>query len=308
MAEAIPVPRKDTLSRYFKRNWTLHMLLVPAAVYLFVFMYIPMYGVLIAFKDFRFNKGILGSDWIGFDNFRILFEYDFTYVLSNSLILSLYDFAVTFPMPILLALLLNEVRHIAFKRVSQTIVYLPHFISWVVIAGIVSQLLQLDGPLNAVVAALGGERRLFLLEPSYFRSIVVFTEAWKEAGWGTIIYLAAISTIDPQQYEAAVADGANRLQRAWYVTLPGIRSAIVVLLILRIGRIMNNGFEPVFLLHNSLTLKVADVFELYTYRVGLLLGRFGYATAVGLFKNSIGLILIIGTNYLIRRMGGRALW
>ena len=284
------------------------MLLVPAAVYLFVFMYIPMYGVLIAFKDFRFNKGILGSDWIGFDNFRILFEYDFTYVLSNSLILSLYDLAVTFPMPILLALLLNEVRHLTFKRVSQTIVYLPHFISWVVIAGIVSQLLQLDGPLNAVVAALGGERRLFLLEPSYFRSIVVFTEAWKEAGWGTIIYLAAISTIDPQQYEAAVADGASRLQRAWYVTLPGIRSAIVILLILRIGRIMNNGFEPVFLLHNSLTLKVADVFELYTYRVGLLLGRFGYATAVGLFKNSIGLILIIGTNYLIRRMGERALW
>jgi putative aldouronate transport system permease protein len=290
-------------------NKLLYLLLLPGLLYLFIFNYIPMYGVIIAFKDFHIVKGIIGSPWAGFQNFKDLFQsIHFYRVFRNSLILSFLRLLCGFPIPIILAILLNETRHMGFKRTVQTVIYIPHFISWVVIIGIAINFLSLEGGINHIVQLLGIKRINFLIEERYFRGIVILAEIWKGAGWGTIIYLAAISGIDPQLYEAAIVDGASRLQRIWRITIPGITGTIIVLLILRLGRILNNGFEQIFLLYNDLTLDVADVFETYAYRTGLLEGRFAFSTAVNMFKSVVGLILILSTNTLARRAKATALW
>lgn len=293
------------------KNPLLYLLVLPGVIYLVIFHYIPMYGVVIAFKDFSVTKGIWDSPWVGLENFFYLFKSkDFYNIFKNSVLISLYRLLWGFPAPIILALLLNEIRSISFKRLSQTLIYIPHFISWVVIAGIVVNLLSpsAEGMVNYVISSFGYPPINFLLEPKYFRSIVVISEIWKEAGWGTIIYLAAISGIDVFLYESAIIDGANRLKQVWYITLPGIASTVVVLLILRMGHILNNGFEQIFLLYNPLTYQVADVFETFTYRVGLLEGRFSFATAVGIFQSIIGLVLILITNNLSRKYKGSGLW
>ena len=247
---------------------------------------------------------------MGWDNFTYLFSFpDFYNVLKNSILISLYRILWGFPAPILLALVLNEVRRQRVKRVVQTVVYLPHFISWVVIAGMVINFTSVpDGVINAALSKFGAEPIAFLQKPQYFRSIIVISDIWKEIGWGTIIYLAAISGVSSDMYEAATIDGANRLQRIIYITLPSIMSTVVVMLIMRLGSVLKNGFEQIFLLYNATVYDVADVFETFTYRIGMIDGRYGFATAVGLFQSVVGLVFILSANKLAKKFGGGGLW
>jgi putative aldouronate transport system permease protein len=286
------------------------MLLIPGFAYLLLFKYVPMFGIIIAFKDLSFVKGIWRSDWVGFENFQYLFQSrDFYKILKNSLLLSVYQIVWGFPAPILLGLMLNEVRNLLFKKISQTILYLPHFISWVVLSGMIINFLSPStGAVNHLIKAMGMEPIHFLIIPDYFRTILISAEIWKEVGWGTIIYLAAMTGIDPTLYEAATMDGANRIQKIRYITIPGIYGTIIVLLVLQLGHILDNGFEQVYLLYSPLTYSVADVFETYTYRIGLQDGRISYAAAVGLFKAAIGFVMIIGANKLAARLGDRSIW
>lgn len=299
----------ETLS-YVSHNRWLYVLLIPGTAFLILFRYVPMYGVVIAFKDFSVVRGIWRSPWVGLANFVYLFTSSGFYeIFRNSVLISLYRLLFAFPVPILMAILLSEMRSVVFKKTVQTIIYLPHFISWVVIAAMVFNFLSPStGLVNKVVVALGGKPRAFLQDPRAFRSIIVLSDIWKESGWGTIIYLAAILGIDPELYEAAVIDGANRFQRILRITLPGIVNTIIVILILRMGSILRNGFEQIFLLYSPLVYEVADVFETYTYRVGIREGRFSFATAVGLFQSVIGLVLIVAANTLARKYGESSLW
>ena len=300
---------RSTLS-YVSQNYWLYLLLIPGTAFIIIFRYVPMYGVLIAFQDFSVVRGIWRSPWVGFANFIYLFTSSSFYeILRNSVLISLYRLIFAFPVPVLMAILLSEMRGIVYKKVIQTIIYLPHFISWVVIAAMVYNFLSPStGLVNKVIVALGGKPRAFLQDPRAFRGIIVASDIWKESGWGTIIYLAAIVGIDPELYEAAVIDGANRFRRIRHITIPGIVNTIIVILILRMGSILRNGFEQIFLLYSPLVYEVADVFETYTYRVGIREGRFSFATAVGLFQSLIGLVLILTTNALARRYGESSLW
>lgn len=302
--------KKESFLSYFVRNKWLYIFLIPGFLYLLVFKYVPMFGIVIAFKNLNLVRGLWGSDWIGLQNFQILFESPHFYrVLKNSLLLSIYQIIWGFPAPILVALMLNEVRQMVFKRIAQTVLYLPHFISWVVLGGIIINFLSpTSGLVNYIVTSFGYEPIKFLMKPEYFRSILVSAEIWKEVGWGTIIYLAAMSGIDPTLYESATIDGASRLQRIRYITLPGIATTVVILLLLKLGNILDNGFEQVFMLYNPLTYETADIFETYTYRIGLQDGRLSYATAIGLFKSVVGFVLIISANYTSRRISGKSIW
>ena len=294
--------------RRMRRVWTnryLYLLLLPCVVYFVVFNYLPMYGLIIAFKDFKFSKGILGSPWVGLENFRYMFNLPTFYqVVSNSVTLSVMRLLIAFPIPILLSLSLNEVPFLRYKRLAQTTIYLPYFISWVVIGGILVNLLSPSwGIVNTLIKAMGGEPVFFLGKAQYFRGIVVVSHIWKNAGWDTIIYLAAITSISPDLYEAATIDGASRLKRIWHVTLPGIRPTIVILLLLSVGNIMNNGFEQIYVLQNGSNLHVSQVFETYTYTLGLVNGRFSFATTVGLFSSSVGLLLLLCANFIAKLCG-----
>ena len=291
--------------RYIWRYKYLYLLLVPAVLYFLIFHYIPMYGVIISFKDYSFKKGILGSDWVGFENFIYMFKLnDFYRVFRNSFFLSFLRLVFEFPVPIIIALLLNEISSKRFKKLTQTAIYLPHFISWAVIGGILVNFLSPTwGVVNNIIQSLGFEPIFFLGNPKYFRPTAVVSSIWKEAGWGTIIYLAAITGIYMEQYEAATVDGANRWQRLIYITLPNIKTTIILMLILRMGSIMSNGFEQIFTLQNTQNLSVSEVFETYTYRVGLLGGRFSFATTVGLFASVISMIFLLTTNFISKKMG-----
>ena len=284
--------------------------MVPGIVYFLVFHYFPMYGVIIAFKDFNFAKGIIKSEWIGFENFRYMFGLsDFYTVFWNSLSLSLLRLVFGFPFPILLAILLNEMRNVVYQRVTQTIIYIPHFISWVVIGGIMVNFLSPSwGIVNMFLKQIGTDPVFFLAEEQYFRPLVVLSSMWKEAGWESIIYLAAITGINSDLYEAASIDGASRYQKLRYIVLPGIKSTIIILLILRLGQIMNNGFEQIFVLQNPMNLGVSEVFETYAYRVGILGGRFSFGTTVGLFTSVIGLIFLFLSNRIAKWMKEDGIW
>lgn len=307
--QAAAVPQRKPLFAYMRQNKWLYLFLIPGFTYLLIFKYIPMFGIVIAFKDFSLVRGIWGSEWIGFENFEYLFQSaEFYKVLRNSLVLSVYQILFGFPAPIILAVMLNEVRHMLFKRISQTILYLPHFISWVVLAGMIMNFLSPStGAVNHVIKGFGGEPISFLLKPEFFRTIIVTAEVWKGVGWGTIIYLAAMTSIDPTLYESAKMDGANRFQQIRHITLPGITGTIIVLFILQLGNILDNGFEQIFLLYSPMTYDVADVFETYTYRIGLIDGRMSFAAAVGLFKAAVGFVLIVGANRL-SRLFGKQIW
>ena len=297
--------RKHAGWRYFYRNRYLYLLLVPCAVYFLVFKYVPMYGLVLAFKDFKFSKGIFGSQWVGLSNFKYLFELDTFYsVLWNSLKLSLLRLLIYFPIPIILALAINEIPFLRFKRLAQTTIYLPYFISWVVIGGILVNLLSPSwGVVNSVIKAFGGEPVFFLGKAKYFPGIVVASNIWKNAGWDTIIYLAALSSINPALYEAAAIDGASRLQRIWHITLPGIKSTIVILLLLNVGSLMSNGFEQIYMLQNGSNLAVSEVFETYTYRLGIINGRFSFATTVGMFSSVVSFTLLFLSDRAAKAMG-----
>lgn len=301
---------KQSIGKYMKQNMWLYIFLIPGLLFLIIFKYIPMGGIIIAFQDFKVTRGFFGSEWVGLTHFNYLFQSaDFYRVFGNSILISLYRLIWGFPIPILLSLMLNEMRNQKYKRTMQTVLYLPHFISWVVVVGMVTNLLSPStGIINHLLQGLGKEAIPFLTTPKYFRSILVITDIWKGAGWGTIVYMAAISGIDPSYYEAAIVDGATRLQRIRYITLPCIASTIVVMLILRTGAILNNGFEQVYLMQNALVSEVAEIFETYTYTVGLKEGRFSFATAVGIFQSVVGCVLLFITNITSKKIGGNGLW
>ena len=302
--------RRESLSKYLIRNRWMYLFLLPGVVFLFIFNYVPIYGIIIAFKDFKFNRGIFGSLWVGTAHFEYLFgSADFWNILRNSVSLSFLRIAWGMPAPILMALMLNEVRQNKFKRTVQTIVYLPHFISWVVLAGMIQNFVSPSGGLiNRIIEMFGGRSIAFLQNPKYFRPILIISEIYKECGWGTIIYLASMTGIDPEIYEAAIIDRATRLQRIWYITLPGILHTVIALLILRMGSVLRNGFEQIFLLQTPLVYSVSDVFETYTYRVGLQQGRYSYAAAVGLFQSFVGFLVIYVSNTLSRKFSDSSLW
>lgn len=304
-AKGITLHNKHAGWRYFWRNRYLYLLLVPCIVYFIVFNYVPMYGLILAFKDFKFSKGIWGSQWVGWENFKYLFNLDMFYtVLKNSLRLSLMRLVFYFPIPIILALALNEIPFLRFKRLAQTTIYLPYFISWVVIGGILVNLLSPSwGIVNSVIKLFGGEPIFFLGKAEYFPGVVVGSSIWKTAGWDTIIYLAALSGINPDLYEAAAIDGASRLQRIWHVTLPGIKSTIVILLLLNIGNLMTNGFEQIYMLQNGSNMAVSEVFETYSYRLGIVNGRFSFATTVGLFSSVVGFTLLFLADRIAKALG-----
>ena len=301
----LTVNQRMSFGKHVRANKALYLMLVPGILYYIIFHYAPMAGIVIAFKDFDIFSGIWSSEWVGFDHFRQLFGSDaFFRVFRNSLCVSFYKLAVCFPVPIVLAIMLNEVRNRKFQRTLQTVVYLPYFLSWVVIAGIVTNLLSpSDGIVNVLIKALGGAPVNFLASKEKFRTILVLSDLWHGMGWNTIIFLAALTNIDPQLYEAARIDGAGKLQQILHITLPGLKSTIIVLLLMKIGNLMNNGFEQIFLLYNPNVYEVADVFETYVYRIGLVDTRYDFATAVGLFKSCISFVMLVCANKLARVFG-----
>jgi putative aldouronate transport system permease protein len=296
---------KKNILRAIKSNIFLYLLILPGVAYFIVFKIIPMWGILISFMDYSPYTGFFNSKWIGFQNYKELFtNKDFLIIFRNTMAISLLNLIFYFPVPIILALMLNEVSNTFFKKTVQSIIYLPHFLSWVIVTGLTFGLLsQSNGIINNILSALGFEKCNFLINPKLFWSILTSQSIWKEAGWGTVIYLAALAGVDVEQYESAKIDGASALKQVWHITLPGIRNVIITLLILRIGNIMDVGFEQVFLMQNSAVSQVSDVFETYVYRVGVQNGRFSYSTAVGLFKSIIGFVLVISANTIAKKFG-----
>lgn len=296
--------------QYIRVNRYLYLMLLPALIFYAVFHYYPMYGAIIAFKDFNITEGILGSPWVGTKHFMYLFELDkFWIVFWNTIVISFYRLIFGFPTPIIVALLLHEIVNRTFKRTVQTVIYLPHFISWVILGGLLVNLLSTDGGVvNKVIESLGGSPIGFLSDDSHFRSTLVWSMIWKEFGWNTIIYMAALASVNPQLYEAAVMDGANRWHRIWHITIPCIRSTIVILLLLRIGSMMEAGFEQIFVLYHTGVYSVSDIIDTYVYRIGLTEGRFSLASAVGLFKSAINFVLLIVANKLARMMGEQGVY
>jgi putative aldouronate transport system permease protein len=283
----------------------LFLLLAPGLAYFVIYRYLPIWGILMAFQDFIPNLGFFRSPWVGLKHFdRFFGEPQFTQLLVNTLVIALYNLVFYFPVPIVLALLLNEVRGERYKRFVQTTTYLPHFLSWVVIAGVTYTLLSTkEGVVNHLLEAMGFKRINFLLSVPWFRPLIVGQAIWRDAGWGTIVFLAALSGVDVQLYEAAIVEGANRWQKLWYITLPWIRSTIIIILILRLGQFLDVGFEQILLMSNAINREVAEVFDTYVYEVGIRQAQFSYSTAVGLFKAVIGLALVYASNKLAKKVG-----
>lgn len=298
--------------RDMKVNYQLYIIILIPLIWLFIFRYIPMYGVQIAFRKFQASKGILGSQWVGFLNFKKFFNsYMFSQVIKNTVVISFYQLLAGFPFPIILALALNNTLRLRFKKFVQMVTYMPHFISMVVMVGMVIQFLSPKvGIINFLIQSLGGTPKDFLAEPSYFSSIYVWSGVWQSCGWGTIIYLAALAGIDAELHEAAAIDGANRFQRMLHVDLPGILPTITILLIMNAGNIMNVGFEKAFLLQNNLNLDTSEIISTYTYKMGLASAGadFSYAAAIGLFNSVINLLLIMIVNMISKKTMETSLW
>jgi len=302
--------KMSVLWRRIKRYKWMYLLALPGLLYFIIFKYLPMWGLLLAFKDYNPYVGFLASEWVGFEHFTSFFSNgEFWKLLRNTLSISFLNLLFFFPAPIILSLMLNEVRHTVFKRVTQTIVYLPHFLSWVIIVSFTFLFFSLDiGLVNKAISALGFEKVAILSEPKYFYGLIVGQTIWKEVGWGTIIFLAAMAGVDSQLYEAARVDGASRLRQIWHITLPAIRPTIVILMILKLGDTLDVGFEQILLMLNPMVQNVGDVFDTYVYRQGILNANFSYSIAVGLFKSIVGLVLVVGANALAKRYGDDSLF
>lgn len=297
------------VARDFKRNKFVILMALPVVIWYIIFHYVPMYGIVIAFKSYSPMKGILGSKWIGLLHFKDFFNSYYAWrVIRNTLLINIYQLIFGFPAPIILALLLNEVRNNVFKRTVQTVSYLPHFVSMVVICGLIVDFTSKNGLVNDIVALFGGERANFLLQPEWFRFIYVSTGIWQQIGWGSIIYMAALAGIDSEQYEAATIDGANRWKQFLHVTLPGIAPTIIILLILNIGRLMSEGFEKVILLYNPGTYETADIISSFVYRRGLVESNYSFSAAVGLFNSVVNLTLLLASNWISRKVNDISLW
>jgi len=297
-------------SRYWKEYWQIYVLMIPAIIAVAVFCYYPMYGAQIAFRDFKFKLGIWGSEWVGLKYFiRWVEAVNFWTLMRNTFLISFYSLIAGFPAPILLAFMLNELRNRSLKRSVQMLTYIPHFMSTVCVVGIIMMFLRPDyGILNLMINALGGESVNFIADPAYFRTIYVISGIWQEVGWGTIIYLAALSSVDTQIIEASIIDGANRLQKIIYIDFPSILPTIIILLILRCGSLLSVGYEKIYLLQNNLNMDTADVISTYVYRIGILDAQYSYTTAIGLFNSLINVFLLTMVNSLVKRFNGTTIW
>lgn len=291
------------MTTYLKRYWQLYALISLPLIYFIIFRYGPMYGVQIAFKDFNLFQGINGSEWIGFDAFREVFAMpDFYTTLRNTFMLNFLDLIVSFPAPIILAIMLYEVRFKWFKKISQTILYIPHFISWVIIGGIVYQLFgNQSGMVNGILESMGLNSIPFLTEKNPWLVTYLFTGVWQSAGWGTILYLAALISVNKELFEAAEIDGATRLKRIWHITLPSIKPTIVTLLILNLGNMVSIGFDKPYVIGNTAVREYSDVLSTFVYRMGIQSGQYTLATVVGLFQAVVGLIFVLGSNYISKK-------
>lgn len=304
-----PVAKKNTWRRALKKDWRLYTFLILPIIFLLIFRYLPMAGNVIAFRRFRPGGSIFGEEWVGLRYVQMFInDPKFWEVFQNTVILGGLSLLICFPMPIFLALLLNEVRIRWFKRLVQTVSYLPHFMSIVIVAGMIFQIFSVQGTINQVLEVIGTGPVNFMQDADWFRTIYISSEVWQTVGWGTILYLAALTTIDAQLYEAARIDGANRLQQTWHITLVGIRPTMITLLVLNIGTFLSVGFEKVLLLYNPLTYPTADVIATYLYRIGIESSNFSYATAIGLFESIIGLTLVLSANEISKRVVGTSLW
>jgi putative aldouronate transport system permease protein len=301
---------KKTLWQRIIVNYEMYLFLLPAIIYYIIFKYGPLYGLQIAFKDFNGALGIWGSKWVGLKHFKSFFSsYYFWPLIRNTIILSVYSLAAGFPMPIILALMLNEVRSYKYKKFVQTITYAPHFISTVVLVGtIVIIFSPMHGLVNQILGFFGMESRSFMTDQKLFRHIYVWSGVWQNMGWGSIIYIASLSSVDPEQYEAAIIDGASRIQRIWYINIPVLIPIMTILLIMNAGSIMNVGFEKVLLMQNDLIMDVADVISTYVYRRGLIRAEFSFSAAIDLFNNFANFILLMIVNGVIRRLGETSLF
>ncbi|WP_246079691.1 ABC transporter permease [Paenibacillus piri] len=304
-AAAVNKYNAPPLWREVRRDKYLYVLALPGLLFFLIFKYVPMWGVIISFQDYSPYLGLLNSDWVGFEHFERFFSSpDFFKLFRNTMAINVLNLIFFFPLPIVLSLMLNELKQAVLKKFVQSILYLPHFLSWVIIVGITFLLLsQSQGLINKMLVGMGFQEFGFLTKPGLFWPMLTLQSIWKEVGWGTIIFLAAIAGVDPQLYDAVKIDGAGRFRQAWHVTLPAIRNVIIILLILRIGHIMDVGFEQVFLMANGAVSEVADVFDTYVYRVGIQQGQFSFSTAVGLFKSVVALALVVGANRLAKKLG-----
>jgi putative aldouronate transport system permease protein len=308
----VMIPSKSRslmLKKKFIKSWQLYIFLLPALTYFTIFHYIPMYGVQISFKEFYATQGIWGSPWIGFDHFTRFFNsYYFWRLIKNTLLINLYQL-ILFPLPIILALSINEIKNGTFKKWTQTITYAPHFISVVVVVGMIVAFLDpLTGLVNHVIVALGGGPVSFLTSPDWFKHIFVWSGIWQNLGWGSIIYLAALAGVNPELHEAARIDGASRFQRIFHINIPAILPAIIILLILEMGNFMAIGFEKILLMQNSLNSSSSDVIQTFVYQSGLLEGQYSFAAAIGLFDSMINVILIVTMNQIARKTSENSLW
>ena len=295
---------KDNIFKRFWKTRFLFALFVPALVYYIMFKYVPMWGVTLSFYKYNIFKGWAGSPFVGLRNFEVFFNSpSFVSITSNTLVLGIQSLLITFPVTILFSLLLNEIRSLKFKKITQTISYMPHFLSVVVVCSLATSLLDpTQGAINSIIKAFGGKPIYFLMESQWFRPIYLITEVWQGLGWGTIVYLAAIAGIEQDMYEAAMIDGAGKWQQMWHITLSSLRPTIITLFIFRVGGVMNAGFDQIFAMTNALVQSSIDIIDTYVYRVGMESGKFSEATAAGLFKSVIGLVLVLATNYMANKV------
>lgn len=303
-------PRWKNTLRLMQRNWVLYLLLLPAALYIAIFSYAPMYGIQIAFRNFNFADGVTGSKWVGMKWFNYFFKSAKCWpLIRNTLIISFYSVIAGFPVPIILALMLHNLPSQKFKRTAQTITYLPHFISLVVVVGMISCFTSINsGWINTLIEALGGERVYVMGKPEYYRHLYVWSGVWQSAGWGSIIYMAALTGVAPELHEAATIDGASKLQRIRHIDIPAILPTITIMLIMRCGSIMSVGFDKSYLMMNDLNTEVSEVIATYTYEMGLLSGKYSYSTAISLFNNVINFVFLTAVNKFSKFVSGSSLW
>lgn len=302
--------KKNNIKIKILKNLDLYLLIMPTVILFIVFSYIPMYGVILAFKDYIAIKGILGSPWVGFKHFERFFSSYYAFdIIKNTLGVSIYSLVAGFPFPILLALMLNEVRNEKYKKIVQTVTYAPYFISTVVMVGMILLFLSpSSGIFNIILTSLGLDTIDFINKQEYFKSIYVWSGIWQNTGWGSIIYIAVLTSIDQEQYDAATIDGASRLQRIWYINIPCIMSTAIILLILNAGGIMSVGFEKIYLMQTPLNMQTSDVISTYIYRIGIQKSELSLSTAVGLLNSIVNLILLVSVNAVAKKFGEISLW
>ena len=308
---ALPAERQERFFPYFRRNWVLYMMALPGVAVLIIFSYLPMSGIIMAFeKNYMPARGLMASDWVGLEHFAKFFRSAFfERLMGHTLILGIESLIFSFSTPILFAMLLNELRNVAFRRVTQTISYFPYFISTVIVIGLLKDMTSVNGGVvNLLIQKITGNTINFFSDPGWFRPLYIISGLWTGMGYNSIIYLAAISGINPEMYESALLDGANRFQQAVHITLPSISSTIVILLILAVGGIVGNDYQKILLMYSPLTYKTADVISTYVYREGILGGGYSYTTAIGLFNSLISLVLVLGTNWLARKISDTSIF